>query len=60
MAKRRGWKTSEFWISLLTTVGVVTAAVAGAPITAPVAAGLVTASGIAYCIARGLTKLKEE
>ena len=51
-----GIKTTEFWISALTTVGAVGAAAVGfLPATA--AATVATISGGAYALARGLAKL---
>jgi hypothetical protein len=52
---KKFWKTSEFWISTLTTVGAVAGALVGF---VPVAVGATVAgiSGAAYAIARGLAK----
>jgi hypothetical protein len=50
-----GWKTTEFWVTTLATVGSLTAAVAGF-VPGPwglVAAGL---SSAAYAISRGIAK----
>lgn len=56
---KSGWRTTEFWISLLTSVGAVGAAIAGLPISAPVAAGVAAVSSVAYAISRGMAKSKQ-
>ena len=50
-----GWKTSEFWLSILTTIGAVGASVSGvlSGKAGAIVAGISTA---AYAISRGLTK----
>mgnify|MGYP001617646937 CR=1 FL=1 len=53
-----GWKTTEFWISALATVGVVVVSAAGV-LPAVVAAPLVVAGGVAYAVSRGLAKNKK-
>lgn len=53
---KRGLQTSELWLTVAIIVGEVTAALAGA-VPAKWAAVLVVASGAAYKIARGLSKL---
>lgn len=53
---KRGWKTSEFWVSLLTTVGTVTAAAAGI-VPGKVAVAAAAVSSAAYAIARGVAKI---
>lgn len=50
-----GWKTTEFWITVATDVGLVTAAAAGA-LPEKYAAYAVAISVAAYNIARGLAK----
>lgn len=57
--KRRAWKTTEFWVSVATTIGVVASAVAGV-VSAPVAATLVAVSTGAFAIARGVAKVNGE
>lgn len=52
---RSGWKTTEFYVTVLTDVGLIAASVGGVlpPKWAAVAAGVAQA---AYAISRGLTK----
>lgn len=56
---KKFWRTSEFWISTLTTIGAVAGAVVGF---VPVAIGTAVAgvSGAAYAIARGLSKVSNK
>lgn len=54
----RGYKTTEFWVTVLTIVGLVVAAVA-APLSPRYAAIGAAVSAAAYSIARGLAKLHE-
>lgn len=53
---KSGWKTSEFWISAFTVVGILGGAVAVLPISgaASIAAGVASGS---YAIARAISKL---
>lgn len=55
MVKKPGWKTTEFWLTLLTTVGGVAGELAGF---LPKGVGVIaaTVSGVAYSISRGITK----
>lgn len=52
---KNGWKTTEFYVTVITDVGIVAAAVGGVlpPKWAAVAAGVAQA---AYAISRGLAK----
>lgn len=52
-----GWKTSEFWLTVATDLGVVTAALAG-ELSPKYAAIAVATSKVAYAIARGLAKVR--
>lgn len=51
-----GYKTSEFWVTTLTIVGLVVSA-AAAPLSPKYAAIGAAISGAAYTISRGLAKL---
>ena len=53
---KSGWKTTEFYITVLSIVGLVTASVA-ATLSPRYAAIAVSVSGAAYVISRGLAKL---
>lgn len=50
-----GWKTTEFWVSVATSVGAVTAASVGV-LPEKYAALMVAVSSGAYAVARGLAK----
>lgn len=50
-----GWQTTEFWVTVATDVGAVTAALAGG-LPAQWAATVAAVSTTAYAIARGLAK----
>lgn len=52
---KSGWKTSEFFVSILTSVGAITATVAGV-LDPKLGALLMGVSTLAYSIARGLAK----
>lgn len=51
-----GWKTTEFWVTIATSVGAVAAAADGV-LPEKYAALAVAVSGAAYAIARGLAKV---
>lgn len=51
-----GYKTSEFWITALTIIGLTISALS-APLAPKWAAGGAVASGAAYTLSRGLAKL---
>jgi hypothetical protein len=52
---KSGWRTTEFWITVATNVGIVAAAAAG--VVPPRYAAIVSAVSVAaYSIARGLAK----
>ena len=50
-----GWKTTEFWVTLATSIGSVLSAIAGI-LPAKEAGVLATASTVIYTIARAFTK----
>ena len=52
---KSGWKTTEFWFSVLTTIGSVGTAVAGF-IPASYAAIVASGTAMAYALSRGLAK----
>ncbi len=60
---RRGARTSEFWITMLTVVGTIAATIATAPVSAPIATGAaLVAAGLAaagYSVSRGIAKAKQ-
>lgn len=58
MALKSGIRTTEFWVTALTTVGSIAAFIAGLPITAPTVAIAAAVSSSAYAISRGLAKSK--
>jgi len=51
-----GWKTTEFWVTVIGQVGAVSAAASGV-LPAKYAAALMTISGVAYKLSRGLAKV---
>lgn len=51
-----GYKTTEFWVTVISGVGWLTAALAGA-LPPKWAAALLAASGVAYKLSRGLAKI---
>jgi hypothetical protein len=53
---KKFWRTSEFWITALTTVGAVAGALVGF-VPVALAAGVAGLSGAAYAVARGLAKV---
>jgi len=53
---KAGWKTSEFWITALSIVGL-TASSAAASLSPKYAAIGVALSGAAYALSRGLAKM---
>jgi hypothetical protein len=55
---RKGYKTTEFWVTVLTIVGLVTSSVA-APLSPRYAAIGAAVSAAAYTISRGLAKLHQ-
>lgn len=52
---KSGWKTTEFWVSLLTTVGAVGSGIVGF-LPASTAAIVASVASAAYAISRGLAK----
>lgn len=52
---KNGWKTTEFWVSILTTIGAASASLSGLldPKYAAIVAGV---SSVAYSISRAITK----
>lgn len=53
---RRGWRTSEYWVTMLNAVGATAAAIGG--VLSPATAAWISAlSGVAYAVARGLAKV---
>lgn len=50
-----GWKTSEFWVTVLTDAGFVATSLAGA-LPAKWAAALTAAASLTYAVSRGLAK----
>lgn len=52
---KSGWKTSEFWLSLLTTVAGAAGVVSGV-VPGTVGSVLATVSAVGYAISRGLAK----
>jgi hypothetical protein len=53
---KTGWKTSEFWVTVASIVGLVVSA-AAAGLSPRYAAIGATVSGAAYAVSRGLAKL---
>lgn len=53
---KAGWKTSEFWVTTLVIVGLVSASIA-APLSPRYAAIGAAVSAASYAISRGLAKL---
>jgi hypothetical protein len=51
-----GWQTTEFWVTVASAVGMITAAASGV-LPSKYAAFLITISGVAYKISRGLAKV---
>lgn len=56
MPRSRGWRTSEFWVTVLTIIGLVVSS-AAATLSPRYAAIGASVSAAAYAIARGLAKL---
>lgn len=56
---KSGWKTSEFWLTALTIVGVVGTALAGT-LPPKYAAAAAIAGTSAYAVARGLAKMFQD
>lgn len=51
-----GWKTSEFWVMILTQIGSISASLAGF-VDPKIATILMAISGTAYTISRGWAKI---
>lgn len=52
---KSGWKTTEFYIAILTSIGAITASLAGV-LPSEYAVFATTISSVAYSISRGLVK----
>ncbi len=55
----KGYRTTEFWVHMLGTIGVVAGAIAGF-VPATIAAIVTGISGGAYAISRGLSKMGKQ
>lgn len=53
----KGWRTSEFWVTVAASVGFLAASLAGS-LPPKWAAVLISVSTVAYKLSRGLAKLK--
>jgi hypothetical protein len=56
MDAKPGWKTTEFWVTVIGEIGAVCAAATGV-LPPKYAAALMTISAVAYKISRGLAKI---